>query len=102
MGGPYGTAIGVSVRSIKKASVKLLFCLGCEGIIVSDVDNLGPLGSLHRGLRPGAVTSIRYLAFVRGTPVYVGMWVMPFYRFSSLLPVCRTLCINNSVKDKKN
>ena len=69
---PNGTAIGVSVSSIKKASVELFLCLGCEGIIKGEVDNLGPLGSLHWGLRPGAVTSIRNLAFVRGTSVNVG------------------------------
>ena len=71
MGGPYGTAIGVSVSSIKKASVELFLCLGCEGIIKGEVDNLGPLGSLYWGLRPGAVTSIRYLAEVRRTPLII-------------------------------
>ena len=66
VGGPDCTAIGVSECSIKQASVELFLCLGCEGIIECHVDNLRPLGNLHRRLRPGAVTSIGNCAFVRG------------------------------------
>ena len=66
VGGPDCTAIGVSECSIKQASVELFLCLGCEGVIECEVNNLGPLGNLHWRLRPGAVTSIGNCAFVRG------------------------------------
>ena len=69
MGRPYGTAIWILESSIKQASVELTLCLGCEGVIKGDVDNLRPLGNLHRRLRAGTVTSISNLAFVRGTSV---------------------------------
>ena len=67
MCGPNVTAIWILVSSIKKSSVELTLCLGCEGVIEGHVDNLRPLGNLHRGLRRGTVTSVGNLAFVRGT-----------------------------------
>ena len=68
MGCPNCAAVWILISSIEQASVELFLRLFCEGIIECEVDNLGPLGNLQWGLRPGAVTSIRNCAFVRGAP----------------------------------
>ena len=69
MGGSNVTAIWILVSSIKKTSVELTFCLGCEGIIEGHIDNLRPLGNLHGWLWRRTVTSVGNLAFVRRTSV---------------------------------
>ena len=68
MSGSDVTSIGVLISSIKQTSIELFLCLCCEGIIKCEIDNLGPLVNIHRGLRPGAVAFISNCALVLVTP----------------------------------
>ena len=69
MSGSDVTSIGVLISSIKQTSIELFLCLCCEGIIKCEIDNLGPLVNIHRGLRPGAVAFISNCALVLVTPL---------------------------------
>ena len=88
---PNCAAIWILISAIKQTSVKLFLCLGCDGIIECEVDNLGPLGNLQWGLRPGAVTSIRNCAFVRGAP---GKDHVTIFKILIILPFCWTISNN--------